>query len=72
MDIYTLCDFIILAKQKEEEERNFVQYCAMLPTMNKYMPFNEFNDMMTGRNIDTRSVDDIEQEINRLHGKKVV
>lgn len=44
----------------------------MLPTMNKYMSFADFNDMMTGKNIDTRSIDEIKEEINRLHGKKVV
>lgn len=72
MDIITLCKFLKLAIDKDKEDRLFIQYCAMLPQMSKYILFDEFMDMMTGRNIDMRSEEDIRASINKAHGKKVV
>lgn len=48
----------LIKKAIEEEQNELVhrQWCAQLPFMSKetYVPFPEYRDNVTGRNIDTR------------------
>lgn len=52
-------------------KRVYQQWCAIYPYMImkylKYMPFSEFFDQVTGRNIDMRDTDTIIEEIKALH-----
>lgn len=70
MDLVEFIDFIKLAKSREKEEKLYIQWCNMLPTMVKYMTFDEFMDTMTCRNVDTRPTDVIIAEIEELHRQK--
>lgn len=68
---------IAKAKEKETEERLHRQWTAQLPLMayaDKYMPFSEYYDKNTGRNIDMRPASEILKEIEavekRMEGGK--
>lgn len=63
------CEFIILAIKKENKEKYERQWLAMLPKIPKYIPFDEFYDMMTGQNIDWRPVEEIIAEIDSAHAR---
>lgn len=65
MDVLTFCGFLKKAREKELEEKLYLQWCAMLPTFSKFISFNEFMDKATGRNIDRRDADEIIAEINQ-------
>lgn len=67
MDLNSFCEFIIMARKKDYEDRLYMQWCGMLPRFEKYMPWNEFYDKMTGANIDLRPTDEIISEIEELH-----
>jgi len=66
------CDLVIHASKSVEEDRIRNQWNALLPFMAikwlKWMPFEEYADGCTGRNIDTRPKDEIIDEILKLHG----
>lgn len=70
MDLDEMIRFLNLAIQKDQEEKLYMQWCAMLPQMSKYMTFTEFSDHMTGRNIDMRDTETILKEIEELHKKE--
>lgn len=70
MDLFEFIELVNLAREKEREEKLFRQWCCMLPSMNKYIAFDEFVDLMTGRNIDMRPAEEIIAEIEELHAKK--
>lgn len=70
MDITEFAEFVKMAKEKDQEERIYQQWCAMLPTMNEYKSFGEFKDILTGANLDLRPADVIIAEIEELHRKK--
>lgn len=70
MDVIEFAEFCGLAKKKEREERMYMQWCAMLPTLREYMTFEEFRDMQTGANIDTRPAAVIIAEIKEAHEGK--
>ncbi len=72
MGLIEFIEFVNLAREKDREDRLHRQWCAMLPSLNEYMSFDEFLDAMTGRNIDTRSNEEIIKELEELHGKKLV
>lgn len=69
MDIIEFVDFINVVREKELEEKLYMQWCACMPTLNKYMGFEEFKEMITGSYIDTRPTDEIINEILELHEK---
>lgn len=55
------------ALEKERDERIFQQWTAQLPIMaytGKNISFAEYRDRVTGANIDRRSVDEIQKEID--------
>ena len=62
-----------LALEKEREDRIRSQWVAMLPLMSigylKYMPFEDYYDQCTGRNVDTRPAEEIIAEIKGAHGR---
>lgn len=66
------CELAIVASKNMEEERLRAQWNALLPFMAikwlKWMPFDEYVDGCTGRNIDTRPKEEIIDEILKLHG----
>ena len=66
----------IRCDEKEQEERLHSQWVTMLPKMStkelKYVSFNEYVDQCTGRNIDTRTSEEIIAELEELHGMKLV
>lgn len=59
--------FYAIAKKEHLRDMVYMQWCNMLPQMQKYMSFNEFYDTMTGENIDRRPTADIIDEIYELH-----
>lgn len=67
MPVENFISFLNLAIKKELEDQLYLQWCAMLPQMGKYMTFSEFYDKLTGKNIDRRSTEDIIAEIEELH-----
>ncbi len=69
MTVQEFSDFYKVAQEKEKEDKLYLQWCAMLPQMSKYMKFSDFYDHMTGRNIDTRSTEVILAEIEEIHRK---
>jgi len=66
------CELAVVASKNMEEERLRAQWTALLPFMAikwlKWMPFEEYVDGCTGRNIDTRPKEEIIDEILKLHG----
>lgn len=73
MDMDTFLELLRLILEKEKEERAYQQWCAMLPFMSlsmlEYVPFEEYADRLTGKNIDLRPREDIIREIEELHNK---
>lgn len=76
MDVEMFLDFLKVAKEKETEERLHAQWVTMLPAMSKqelkYIPFSDYVDQCTGRNIDRRPAEEIIAELEALHGTKLV
>jgi len=69
MDLSEFLEFVVLAKTKERDERIYMQWCAMLPSLSEYKTFDEFIDLITGANIDMRPTEVIIAEIESLHQK---
>lgn len=67
MSVKEFSDFYKVALEKERQENFHLQWCAMLPQFDKYMTFTEFYDKMTGRNVDTRSTEEILADIEETH-----
>lgn len=66
-----LPDFLALyakGREKEQESRIFLQWAIQLPLMataDKYTPYQEYYDRLTGANIDTRPAEVIMAEIEQ-------
>lgn len=69
MEFMEFLEFINLAIETDRKEKVYMQYCGMLPPLLKYIPFEEFYDTLTGKNIDLRSNEEIIAEIESIHGK---
>lgn len=67
MSVTEFYEFYKVALEKDKEEQIYLQWCAMLPQMNKYMSFKDFYDKITGKYIDTRSTEEILAEIEETH-----
>lgn len=67
-DIETAQGIIAIAKEKEKEQRHFLQWVVQLPNMTKetFVSFEDYCDRVTGRNIDTRPVWECMQEIEEI------
>lgn len=60
--------FYKLAKEKEREERIFLQWALQLPLMTKdtFTSFEDYKDKVTGKNIDTRSTEEMLNDIDEI------
>lgn len=71
LEIPEFIQLVKKAKEKEIEERIREQWVTMLPFMSlkmlNYMPFEEYFDRCTGRNIDLRPTDEIIRDIEETH-----
>lgn len=74
MDLDEFAEFVLFAKENEKKEHHRAQWTAMLPFMSmgilKYKPFEEYEEEVSGKNIDLRPANEIMKEINDLHSKK--
>ena len=75
MSINEFNEFLETAIRVEEEEQCRAQWTAMLPFMSlgmlKFVPFKQYYDQCTDRNIDMRSNEEIINEICEMHGIEV-
>ena len=67
-DIETAERIIAKAREKEKENRYFLQWVVQLPNMSKenFVSFEDYVDKVTGRNIDTRPVYECMAEIEEI------
>lgn len=70
-DIETAMRIIEKAKEKEKENRFFLQWVVQLPNMSKenFVSFEQYIDRVTGRNIDSRPVAECMAEIEEIKKK---
>lgn len=70
-DIETAMRIIAKAKEKEQENRFFLQWVVQLPHMSKdnFVSFESYLDKVTGRNIDRRPVYECMAEIEEIKKK---
>lgn len=70
-DIETAMRIIEKAKEKEKENRLFLQWVVQLPNMGKenFVSFEQYIDRVTGRNIDSRPVAECMAEIEEIKKK---
>ena len=70
-DIDTAQRIIEKAREKERENRFFLQWAIQLPNMTKetYLSFESYVDKVTGRNIDKRSVAECMAELEEIKKK---
>ena len=70
-DIETAERIIAKAREKEQENRHFLQWVVQLPNMSKenFVSFDEYVDRVTGRNIDKRPVFECMAEIEEIKKK---
>lgn len=67
-DIETAERIIAKAREKEKENRYFLQWVVQLPNMTQdnYLSFEAYLDRVTGRNIDKRPVSECMAEIEEI------
>lgn len=67
-DIDTAARIIAKAREKEKENRYFLQWVVQLPHMTKenFISFDGYIDKVTGRNIDTRPISECMAEIEEI------
>lgn len=70
-DIQTAMRIIEKAREKERENRLFLQWVVQLPYMQKesFVSFDSYADKVTGRNIDTRPVYECMAELEEIKKK---
>ena len=68
LDFEDAARIIDKAKEKEKEQRYFMQWVVQLPNMTKenFVSFDAYVDRVTGRNIDTRPIHECMAEINEI------
>lgn len=73
MDFDLFVDFVKAAIEEDEKERIHSQWCSMLPYMSlqrlEYIPFDEYYDKCTGKNIDLRPTEEVIADIMMTHAK---
>lgn len=70
MELQEFLEFVNYAWEKENDEKLYFRWCIALPHMAKQCDYQEFKDLLTGRNIDQRPADVIIQEIEEAHKQK--
>lgn len=70
-DIETAMRIIEKAKEKEKENKYFLQWVVQLPNMTQenFISFDSYVDKLTGRNIDKRPVFECMAEIEEIKKK---
>lgn len=70
-DIETAQRIIAKAREKEQEQRYFLQWVVQLPNMTKenFVSFDSYVDKVTGRNIDKRPVSECMAELEEIKKK---
>lgn len=70
-DIETAMRIVDKAREKEKENRYFLQWVVQLPNMNKesFVSFDEYVDRVTGRNVDNRPVYECMEELEEIKKK---
>lgn len=68
LDIEEAMPLIEKAREKEKENRYFLQWVVQLPNMTKenYISFENYVDRVTGRNIDNRPVYECMAELEEI------
>lgn len=69
-ELSDLIKFIKLAREKEDEERLFDQWCALYPFMGwilKPIDYEQYKEKIRGANVDMRPKEMIIEEIKNLH-----
>lgn len=71
MEIGLALRIIDKAKEKEKENKYFLQWVVQLPNMTKenFVSFDSYVDMLTGRNIDKRPVAECMAELEEIKKK---
>ena len=71
LDIEPAMRIIAKAREKENENRFFLQWVVQLPHMTKesYVSFDSYVDRVTGRNIDKRPVSECMAELEEIKKK---
>ena len=71
MDIDSASRIIEKAREKEKENRLFLQWVVQLPNMTKesFVSFESYLDKVTGRNIDNRPISECMAEIEEIKKK---
>lgn len=71
LDIESAVGIIAKAREKEQENRHFLQWAIQLPHMTKetYVSFDSYVDRITGRNIDKRPVSECMKELEEIKKK---
>ena len=71
LDIDLAGRIIKQAKEKEQENRFFLQWIVQLPNMTQdtYVSFDSYVDRITGRNIDKRPISECMAEIEEIKKK---
>lgn len=61
-------EFYNLAKEKEKEERFFLQWVQQMPFMSKdnFVPFEDYKTRLSGKNVDRRSTQEILADIDEI------
>ena len=70
-DLQTAQRIIEKAREKERENKFFLQWVVQLPNMTKetFISFESYVDKVTGRNIDTRPVSECMAELEEIKKK---
>ena len=71
LDIETAMNVIEKAREKEKENRYFLQWVVQLPNMEQetFVSFETYLDRVTGRNIDKRPISECMAEIEEIKKK---
>jgi len=67
MELLEFLEFINFASEKELDEKLYFRWCLELPHMQKRISYQEYKDILTGKNIDRRPAAEIMEEIRNAH-----
>ena len=68
-DLLELINLVLEEEKREEKRQEWLHLLPLMITSEKYMAFNDYYDMATGKNIDMRPTEVILAEIDAAHEK---
>lgn len=68
-DLLELINLVLEEEKREEKRQEWLHLLPLMITSEKYMAFNDYYDMVTGKNIDMRPTEVILAEIDAAHEK---